>query len=52
MIRHEGLQLCFGSLNWIELVDRVPAVPGFPAKFGKTPSLEVIHLEVAGVILR
>ena len=21
IIRHEGLQLCFGSLNWIELVD-------------------------------
>ena len=40
MIRHEGLQLCFGSLNWwIESLQSL-VTRGFPmARFGKTPSL-------------
>ena len=44
MIRHEGLQLCFGSLNWwIESLQSL-VTPGFPmAKFGKTPSLHACY---------
>ena len=45
MIRHEGLQLCFGWLNWwIESLQSL-VTPGFPmAKFGKTPSLHACYI--------
>ena len=44
IIRHEGLQLCFGWLNWwIESLQSL-VTPGFPmAKFGKTPSLHACY---------
>ena len=45
MIRLEGLQLCFGSLNWwIESLQSL-VTPGFPmAKFGKNPSLHACYI--------
>ena len=45
IIRHEGLQLCFGWLNWwIESLQSLVTL-GFPmAKFVKTPSIHACYL--------